>query len=77
MTGDAFVFPEQDDILVDIRFDHRLSWIHCEDWDSFAHIVAAGGAFGFVRSPLVQHRVHQRSPLAQALVRAPATRHVG
>lgn len=65
-----------------IRFDPQLAWIYCEDWDFWARIVAAGGAFGLVPRPLVRHRVHQasggfqRSTLALALGRARATRHL-
>jgi GT2 family glycosyltransferase len=62
-----------------IRFAEDLAFLYCEDWHFWSQIVAAGGRFGLVPSPLVKHRVHPssggylRTELAHAVGRSRAT----
>jgi GT2 family glycosyltransferase len=44
-----------------IRFAPDLAFLFCEDWHFWSQITAAGGRFGLVPEPLVQHRVHTSS----------------
>lgn len=62
-----------------IMFEPDLAFLHCEDWNFWSQIIAAGGRMGLVPQPLIKHRVHhasggfQRTEVAHRIGKARAT----